>query len=156
MDRYRWLPRWRNHFSVAPRSILPTRCRGSSCLRHPNKAELQARREAFAVELRQRGVVAEATPRRMRGVSSQRSAASHPAHGRATSNARGTLEPDTWRSKRHPWVAMVPRNRGRRRRGCDSGKCGVPRTVSPQHSSKRDSRSWRRRSSRSWAPCCRS
>jgi len=35
---------------------------------NPRKADLQAWREAFALELRERGVIAEATPRRVRGV----------------------------------------------------------------------------------------
>lgn len=46
---------------------------------NPRKADLQAWREAFAVELRDRGVIAEATPRRARGVvrKGQRQAIQH-------------------------------------------------------------------------------
>ena len=52
-----------------PHAHLTVKTRGREGQRlDPRKADLQAWREAFATELRQRGVVAEATPRRMRGV----------------------------------------------------------------------------------------
>lgn len=46
---------------------IKTRGRQGQSL-NPRKADLQAGREGFAVELRKRGVIAEATPRRTRGV----------------------------------------------------------------------------------------
>jgi len=52
-----------------PHAHLTIRTRGREGQRlDPRKHDLQAWREAFALELRQRGVVAEATPRRVRGV----------------------------------------------------------------------------------------
>jgi hypothetical protein len=52
-----------------PHAHLTVKARGREGQRlDPRKADLQAWRGAFAAELRQRGVVAEATPRRMRGV----------------------------------------------------------------------------------------
>lgn len=60
----------------------------------PRKADLQAWREAFADELRQRGVMAEATPRRVRGVvrKAQRQAIRHMDARRATRVTRWKLE----------------------------------------------------------------
>ena len=46
---------------------IKTRGREGQVL-NPRKADLQAWREGFALELRERGVIAEATPRRVRGV----------------------------------------------------------------------------------------
>jgi hypothetical protein len=53
---------------------------------NPRKADLQAWREGFAFELRERGVIAEATPRRVRGVTrkGQRQAIRHMDKRQAT------------------------------------------------------------------------
>ena len=52
-----------------PHAHLTIKTRGRSGQRlDPRKDDLQAWREAFAAELRERGVIAEATPRRVRGV----------------------------------------------------------------------------------------
>ena len=52
-----------------PHAHLTVKTRGREGQRlDPRKADLQSWREEFAAELRQRGVVAEATPRRTRGV----------------------------------------------------------------------------------------
>src|SRR6185312_2067326 len=64
---------------------IKTRGRQGQSL-NPRKADLQAWREGFAVELRERGVIAEATPRRTRGVvrKGQRQAIRHMNSRQAT------------------------------------------------------------------------
>ena len=60
---------------------------------NPRKADLQAWREGFALELRVRGVIAEATPRRVRGVTrkGQRQAIRHMDKRQATRVTRWKL-----------------------------------------------------------------
>lgn len=63
-----------------PHAHLTIKTRGLTGQRlDPKKHDLQAWREAFAAELRERGVIAEATPRRVRGVvcKAQRQAIRH-------------------------------------------------------------------------------
>src|SRR6185312_2242902 len=77
-----------------PHAHLTVKTRGREGQRlDPRKADLQAWREAFAAELRQRGVVAEATPRRMRGVvrKGQRQAIRHMDARQATRVTRWKL-----------------------------------------------------------------
>lgn len=77
-----------------PHAHLTVKTRGREGQRlDPCKADLQAWRDAFAAELRQRGVVAEATPRRMRGVvrKGQRQAIRHMDARKATRVTRWKL-----------------------------------------------------------------
>ena len=77
-----------------PHAHLTVKTRGREGQRlDPRKADLQAWREAFAAELRQRGIVAEATPRRMRGVvrKGQRQAIRHMDARKATRVTRWKL-----------------------------------------------------------------
>ena len=63
-----------------PHAHLTIRTRGRDGRRlDPRKRALQAWREAFALELRERGIIAEATPRRVRGITrkGQRQAIRH-------------------------------------------------------------------------------
>lgn len=97
-----------------PHAHLTIKTRGRNGQRlDPRKHDLQAWREAFAAELRERGVVAEATPRRVRGVirKGQRQAIRHLDKRRASrvtqwklvqaikTVAAGKDAPDT-----SPWV----------------------------------------------------
>ncbi|WIG55024.1 MAG: IncQ plasmid conjugative transfer DNA nicking endonuclease TraR [Rhodanobacteraceae bacterium] len=77
-----------------PHAHLTIRTRGRDGQRlDPRKHDLQAWREAFALELRERGVVAEATPRRVRGITrkGQRQAIRHMDKRTATRVTRWKL-----------------------------------------------------------------
>ncbi len=78
-----------------PHAHLTIRTRGRDGQRlDPRKHDLQAWREAFALELRERGVVAEATPRRVRGITrkGQRQAVRHMDKRKAARVTRWKLE----------------------------------------------------------------
>lgn len=77
-----------------PHAHLTIRTRGREGQRlDPRKHDLQAWREAFALELRERGVIAEATPRRVRGITrkGQRQAIRHMDKRKATRVTRWKL-----------------------------------------------------------------
>jgi len=78
-----------------PHAHLTIRTKGRDGQRlDPRKQDLQAWREAFALELRERGVVAEATPRRVRGITrkGQRQAIRHMDKRQASRVIRWKLE----------------------------------------------------------------
>ena len=78
-----------------PHAHLTIKTRGRTGQRlDPRKHDLQAWREAFAAELRERGVIAEATPRRVRGVvrKGQRQAIRHLDARRASRVTQWKLE----------------------------------------------------------------
>jgi len=138
-----------------PHAHLTIRTKGRDGQRlDPRKHDLQAWREAFALELRERGVIAEATQRRVRGITrkGQRQAIRHLDARKAARVTKWKLTQAVLTASKGNDGAAEPWRRRQRR---DSGNFAEHGILSPQRSSKPDNRSSHSRSGNSRTLCRR-
>lgn len=124
-----------------PHAHLTIRTRGRNGQRlDPRKHDLQAWREAFAVELRERGVVAEATPRRVRGITrkGQRQAIRHMDKRKAARVTRWKLEQAVKTASADndtastPWAKAAKEKQRKIRRAWDTLAAAFVQTGQPK------------------------